>query len=304
MESLAAVMSQLEALRTPTIDETEARLLQVRGFLRTRQVAAEMAPDEFVPWATAHPTIYPRQLLNAGLAAEVAEILTERMSSMFPLNDFWLEELIEDCEGGQLPIIPIRPCNLITNWDEFDEVLDNPEQIEEGGAVTYLAFMLAFSVTDEEVWLAAAKRFGWPDELAVPPNAARGGVYLESETFFSALEAAGLHEFVAPFKMSMFETSSRFLDLDDEQVITNPIEFSPEAVYKLKNEWQLAEQIMQDADLAAARVRENPGLYLEILQMYDAALRGRGNKEAMDDTTTEYDEYDDDDVANGADNTE
>lgn len=296
MESLAAVMSQLEALRSPTLDKTEARLSQVRGFLRARQVAAEMAPDVFARWDAAHPTIYPRQLLDAGLSAEVAEILTESMERLFPINDFWLEELIESCEDGQLPIIPIQPCNLISNWDEFDEVLDNPEQIEADGAVTYLAFLLAFSVTDAGIWQAAARHFGWPDELSAPPKAARGGVYLDSEAFFSALEAAGLHEFLAPFKMSLFETGSRFLDLDDEQVITNPIEFSPDTVRLLTQEWQLAEQILHDADLAAVRARQNSGLYLEILQLYDAALRGRDDKEVMDDTTTEYDEYDADDA--------
>ncbi len=274
LPSLNEVAARLEALRTPSAEAVERRLASLRSFLQIRTVVAEITPIEFNSWMLEHPTLYPSQL-DGELLTNLGKSLVEYMSKVFPINDYWMEELLAECENGEIPIIPIQPCNLITNWDEFDEVLDNPIEIEKSEAVKFFAFLLSYSVTNDETWQAAAEHFGWPAALAVHPKQARGNVYLDSDAFYLALEAAGLKEFVAPFRMSMFDTKTSFLDMDDERVMSDPIEFSANAVLRLKAEWTLADAILKDAERATALAQENPQLYLDVLELYEAALHAR-----------------------------
>ena len=286
---LSKVAAQLEAIRTPSLSQLENRLIAIQNFLTARDVASEITPDAHQAWSADHPVVYPCQV-NGEMVNDLCKKLVEEMSKQFPINDYWMEEMLGESDDGQIPFIPIQPVNLVTNWDDFDEMLTDPTNTGPDLSVAFLCFLISYSVTDEDAWWKAANHFDWPEELQSPSEAAKNKYYLDDEKLLDALTAAGMQEFFAPFKMSVFDTNSVFLDLDDNQVMEQPIEFSAQAVRTLVNEWAVAEKVLDENRLAAKRAQENPTLYLDFMRIIESALVLRtGKTEAKDDNDDDAD---------------
>jgi len=280
---LSKVVAQLEAMRSPSSSQLENRLLAIQNFLTARNVASEITSDAHKAWVVDHPVVYPYQL-NGEMVNDLCKKLVEEMSKQFPINDYWMEEMLDESDDGQIPFIPIQPVNLVTNWDDFDEMLDDPTNTGADMSVAFLCFLISYSITDEEFWWKAASHFGWPEEFQSPPEAAKNKYYLDEDKLLDALTAAGMQEFFAPFKMSVFDTGSIFLDLDDNRIMEEPIEFSSQSVRAMVADWAVAEKVLDENRLAAKRAQENSNLYLDFMRIIESALVLRtGKTEAKDD---------------------
>ena len=265
--TLEGVCARLRSLRQSGFSYLEEALYNYHALIQLQSMAREL------------DCAHPLKLSFASLGAEEEAIREQvgaifaQMGQAFPLNDFWLEAILDD-EEMVPPFVPIHLCNLARSWDEFGEMVEDPETIASDWASVAFAFWLDHDLIDE-CWESAAEHFGWPIRRLPKSMRARTGYHwrVDCEKLLASLDEACLAEFEAPFKMSWFDTGSPFLDLDEQLLENgNAPAFDLENVRKLPEQWALAQQTIAQAEAASALAAANPGIYTTRVKLYRAAL--------------------------------
>jgi len=274
----AALLSRL----LPCFRAIEHQFECARNFLHIRNTLETAFPACYQSLIALHPQ---GVFFNTLQMDDMARLVAALVENLFPVHDLWLEEMLG--EGG-IPYIPILCQNITSSWDDFDEACRKPDRaLHPQSGATWLFFLLGYSVTDKEVWSRAAQRFHWPQELTCAPDVASSKYELDKEALYANLESAGLADFVAAARLSLWDTGSVFLDLDDGMLADNPFDFTAEQIQFLAAQWQVAEQILESSVRAGRAALRNPALVLQALDCYRRASRLENDAKPDDETNTE-----------------
>ncbi|HNT25860.1 MAG TPA: hypothetical protein PKM21_15940 [Anaerolineales bacterium] len=260
MPSLATTIKRLRAAKLEPVEKVIYRLSDVHHLVNMQLIAQELdvqIPDLHLNDAAGQ---------GANLRDSVSSIFLE-MANKFPINDFWVESFVYEDEFPPRGI-PIALLNLASNWDEFSDIVCNPEWISEDRASAAFALWLLHEVAND-YWGPAADHFGWPVRRV--PRRIRRSHHLDHKMLLASLDEAGLSDFKAAFQMGMFDTGSRFLDLDDQILERTPPDFSLAEMHALIAESAIADRVLDQIKAASNQGRREPQIYKKLMDLYASA---------------------------------
>lgn len=262
--SFRQAKARLLSLQTVDYDAAATALRRLDIFLAICAVAAEHEPDILAERARdtfCHTLIHePSVVEEKGVAL---------LGKLMPINeDALLEYLQEDDRDSW--VIPIQCVNLAGSWDEFGEILMEPEHLSPSWAAILFAHLLVYECDDASVWERASLAFGWPVTGASNDSWIR--LHLDGEKFLASLEAEGLGDWKAAFLMAMHSTGSIFLDMSYDDSGLEAFDLTLENVQALAQEWKTGKEIIETAERAALAAQQNPQQYARALALFEAAL--------------------------------
>ena len=260
MPTLATTIKRLSSVRQEPTEKVLYRLNDVHHLVNMQLIARELGVQI--------PELHLNDAAGEGanLRNAVSSIFLE-MANKFPINDFWAESFAYEDDFSPRGI-PIALLNLATNWDEFSDLVCNPESIFEDRASAAFALWLLNEVADDE-WGPAAEHFGWPVKSV--PRRIRRSHHLDHKRLLASLDEAGLPNFKAAFQMGMFDTGSRFLDLDDQILEQAPPDFSLAEMHALIAESAIADRVLDQVKAASNQGWREPHIYERLMDLYASA---------------------------------
>lgn len=173
-----------------------------------------------------------------------------------------------DLDGNDLPpFLYPESVGYAMGWDEWMQI--NEDITEQPGDLALYIFLTCVRLGDRMAFEQAAEHYGWDINLPL----------LNENMDWGRLEAlladAGMVEFKNAIDACWYQTGNIYFDYNpyDENYIDSEDlpDFSAEGARRLASEWQLAQPIRSDLEMAIESFQRDPGLARKLMRLFGEA---------------------------------
>lgn len=192
----------------------------------------------------------------------VVGILNER----FPVEEeLMINNYIEDSDFSIIP--SPAGMNSVGLFDDIVTAFEDPNAyFSEDDSLRVFFKMLDMAWTGDD-WETCNKYFGW--NVPVPPS--NQGDHLNSEKMERLLSESGMDVFWQALEVSCGSTNL-FFEYNPYDGAWDSLEFTPENIRDLTNDWINAKEILKCEQQALEQCRKNPTLYQKFAYHWAASL--------------------------------
>lgn len=210
---------------------------------------------------------FPRSLLEARANPETLDDkVVEQLGNLFPMED---EVFLED-----YAYIGIQPQNISMSWDEFGELLENPDEFNRSDDLAFPIMIWSIgNEVDRDTWDTLAENLGW--NARWPEQLISHEVYIDVEALRKNLDAAGLGVFMASILMAWKDTGNIFLDFDPYNDEENYPCFTVESIVELYHLWEEARPYLEQDAAAMALWNQQPDILQTVVDIMERCSKPR-----------------------------
>ncbi len=255
--TLETALKRLEKLRPRGLYDVMDELMSWHAPASAAQILSKLAPDNF------------RQRCSLGAVGDEGEFVRDVLSvidKVTPLDIDYMDMFVE--EANDLVLFPL-PNGYPMSWDEWDEITGDVEGTT-GESMALFLFFKSLDFRDAATFTTANVHFSW----GVDTPALDDIEHLDWQKYCQQLEERGLGCFIKAHEIVDYSTGNVYFDFnpyDDQQDVTLP-PFSVDGVRWLQKEWANAQPWSLAHKESLAKLRENPGLWAILLEIYTNCL--------------------------------
>lgn len=271
--SYAEALSFLRARRLVDFESAEGSLGEMVHISQVFQAYRQLFPD-----GSRMPKL-PRRLADVKSLPSDAliDMMGDALGELFPIDNM---VLLED----GLEYIPMAQISPSMSWDEFDELLNAPEEFLDYEEDDPLRFMIMVwtigNAADKETWETLSDELGWG--VKYPKKLMQSDEAFDMDALEKNLKAAGLGPFMSAINIAWKNTGCPFLDFDRESEWYPS--FSTNNIVKLAKEWRLGEKYVLENQLATAMWQADKSVLQKVV---DIMSRSLGSKQKPGKTLVE-----------------
>lgn len=269
---LESAVRALRARAQPDVDDAITDLRRVHVFTQSLCILDQyQAPELRLPARINTDEIHAI-IAHDNYVSPIEETALLAVSTHFPLwTDQIAEEIINLEPGQAAPHLVIEPQGMTFGFDDFEYMLQEISDFPKRSSLLWFCKLLDSQV-DQGTYFEAAQHFGWPEDR-LPKTMTTGNYFaVNGDRLINMLHKQGLPEIATLFQVAWGATDNPFFDYSEEQCYVEAGLYNLENVNRMANIWDDAANIRRHIELAETMPERRPGIYDQILDIWDRCI--------------------------------